>query len=130
MKIDLKELVTENFSYKVVSLLIALILWVTILGRRDFSLTKTMDVEVIPGAHQIISQISTDSVRVKVSGPRTALKKFMETGMSQLITVDISQFPPGEFEVDIPIRQIDVPFGVKVISIKPSVIKGKISPKE
>lgn len=129
MKIDLRELLFDNFSYKVVSLLIALILWVTILGRRDFSLTKTMDIEVIPGTQQTLSQISTDSVRVKVSGPRTALKKFMETGMSQLITVDVSQFPSGDFEAEIPLRQIDVPFGVKVISVKPALIKGKITTK-
>jgi YbbR domain-containing protein len=129
MKIDLKELFTENLSYKLVSLLIALILWVTILGRRDFSLTKTIDVELIPGSQQTLSMVSSDTVRVKVSGPRTALKKFMETGMSQLITIDVSQFPSGDFEVDIPVRQIDVPFGVKVISLKPSAIKGKINPK-
>lgn len=130
MKPRIKNLVTENLSYKVVSLLIALILWVTILGRRDFSLTKTIDVELIPSAGQVVLMPSTDVVRVKVSGPRTALKKFVESGMSQLITIDVSKFPDGEMEVEIPARQIDVPFGVKVISIKPSTVKAKILTKE
>lgn len=130
MKPRLKNLVTENLSYKVVSLLIALILWVTILGRRDFSITKTIDVELVPASSQVVLQQSTDIVRVKVSGPRTALKRFIESGMSQLITIDVSKFPDGEMEVEIPSKQIDVPFGVKVISIKPATIKAKILTKE
>jgi YbbR domain-containing protein len=123
-------MVADNLSYKVVSLFIALILWLTILGRRDFSLTKTVEVELIPGIGQVITQQSADSVKVKVTGPRTALKKFMESGMSQLISIDISKKGDGEIEVEIPIKQIDVPFGVKVISIKPSVVRARVERKE
>jgi hypothetical protein len=50
--------------------------------------------------------------------------------MSQLITIDVSKFPDGDMEVEIPSRQIDVPFGVKVISVKPATIKAKILTKE
>jgi YbbR domain-containing protein len=116
-------MVTDNFSYKLVSLFIALILWLTILGRRDFSLTKTVDVELIPAAGEVVTNQSADSVKVKVTGPRTALKKFMESGMSQLISIDISKKGEGEVEIEIPLKQIDVPFGVKVISVKPSVVR-------
>ncbi len=125
-----RHMVTDNLSYKVVSLFIALILWLTILGRRDFSLTKTVEVELIPGIGQVITQQTADSVKVKVTGPRTALKKFMESGMSQLISIDISKKGDGEIEVEIPIKQIDVPFGVKVISVKPSVVRARVERKE
>jgi YbbR domain-containing protein len=121
---------TENFSYKVVSLFIALILWLTILGRRDFSLTKTIEIELIPGPQQTISAQSTDNVKVKVSGPRAALKKFMESGMSQLVSVDVSKKGEGDIEIEVPVKQIDVPFGVKVISVKPNFIRARILPKE
>ncbi|MBK7892579.1 MAG: hypothetical protein IPJ84_17540 [Bdellovibrionales bacterium] len=40
-----KDSLFENGIYKIVSLVVTLILWVTILGRRDFVLTKDMDVE-------------------------------------------------------------------------------------
>lgn len=124
-----RHIVMDNFSYKVVSLFIALILWLTILGRRDFSLTKTVEIELIPGPSQVISAQSTDSVKVKVSGPRAALKKFMESGMSQLVSVDVSKKGEGDIEVEVPIKQIDVPFGVKVISVKPNQIRARIQPK-
>lgn len=125
-----RNMVTDNISYKVVSLFIALILWLTILGRRDFSLTKTVDVELIPAAGQIVMNQSADSVKVKVTGPRTALKKFMESGMSQLISIDISKKGEGEVEIEIPTKQIDVPFGVKVISVKPSVVRAQVKRQE
>lgn len=126
MKTRIQDIVISNLSYKIVSLLIALILWVTILGRRDFSMTKVMDLEVIPGVQQVATHISADSIRVKVSGPRTALKKFMDAGMGQIVSIDLSHIPEGDFEVEVPIRQIDVPFGVKVISVRPQKIKGRI----
>lgn len=130
MKTTWKTAFTENFSYKLVSLFIALILWLTILGRRDFSLTKNIEVELVPAVGQVVTEQSADSVKVKVTGPRTALKKFMESGMSQLISLDISRKGEGDIDIEIPPKQIDVPFGVKVISIKPTVIRAHVTHKD
>ena len=126
MKHKWKDNITENFSYKVVALFISLILWLTILGRRDFSLTKTLEVELMPGGNQAVVSQSVETVKVKVAGPRTALKKFMDSGLSQLLTIDISKKGEGDMEIEVPIKQIDVPFGVKVISVRPPFIKAKI----
>lgn len=126
MKRKWKDVVTENFSYKVVALFISLILWITILGRRDFSLTKSLEVELMSGSNQTVISQSVETVKVKVTGPRTALKKFMDSGLSQLITIDVSQRGGGDIEVEVPLKMIDVPFGVKVVSVRPSVIKAKI----
>lgn len=126
MKRKWKDVVTENFSYKVVALFISLILWLTILGRRDFSLTKSLEVELMSGMNQTVVSQSVETIKVKVAGPRTALKKFMDSGLSQLITIDVSQKGSGDIEVEVPIKMIDVPFGVKVISVRPSVIRAKV----
>lgn len=130
MKVRVKDLVFENFSYKMVSLFIALILWLTILGRRDFTLTKSIEVEMIPGNSQAVISQSVDAIKVKVSGPRTALKKFMDSGIGQLMSVDISKLGEGDLDVQVPVRQIDVPFGVKIISVKPSVIRVRVVEKK
>ena len=125
-----KSALTENLSYKIVSLFIALILWLTILGRRDFSLTKSLEIELLAGAHQTVTMQSADSIKVKVSGPRTALKKFMESGLSQLISIDVSQLGEGDVDIEVPLTHIDVPFGVKVISVRPSVVRAHIVHKD
>lgn len=126
MKTRWRSYVTENFSYKVVSLFIALILWLTILGRRDFTLTKSVDIELLTSGSQTVVSQSVDTVKIKVSGPRTALKKFMESGMSPLVSIDISKKGTGDLDVEVPIRLIEVPFGVKIVSVRPTSVKARV----
>ncbi len=121
---------TENLSYKIVALFISLILWLTILGRRDFVLNKSIDVEFIVGSgSQIVAQ-TTDHINVKVSGPRTSLKKFLESTLSQNIVVDISQRGEGVVNVDIPLNKIEVPIGVRILGIRPNQIQVEVVKKK
>ncbi|MFZ4403628.1 MAG: CdaR family protein [Pseudobdellovibrionaceae bacterium] len=118
--------ITDHLGYKVVALLIAVILWLTILGRRDFVLTRGVDLDFVAAQGYVIKAQAVDRVKVKVSGPRTALKKYLESGFSQSLTIDISQLKEGFSDVEIPLQKIDVPLGVKVLSLKPSVVRLEI----
>jgi len=126
MKSRWSGIVTENFSYKVVALFISLILWLTILGRRDFVLSKDIDIELAtaPGTH-VVAQ-TADHIKVKVSGPRSALKKFLESSLSQSITLDISQKGEGVVYVDIPLNKIEVPLGVRILGVRPNQIQAEV----
>ena len=126
MKRRWSAVVTENFSYKLVALFISLILWLTILGRRDFVLSKDIDLELItaPGT-QVVAQ-TTDHVKLKVSGPRAALKKFMDSSLSQTLTMDLSARGEGVIYVDIPLNRIEVPMGVKILGIRPNQIQVEV----
>lgn len=117
---------TQNFSYKVVALFISLILWLTILGRRDFVMSKDVDVELVtaPG-YQVVAQTS-DHIKVKVSGPRAALKKFMDSSVSQSITLDISQRGEGVVYVDIPVTKFETPLGVRILGLRPNQIQAEV----
>jgi YbbR domain-containing protein len=118
---------TENLSYKIVALFISLILWLTILGRRDFVLSKNIDIELIPAVGtQVVAQ-TTDHIKLKVSGPRSALKKFMDSSFSQNISLDISQRGEGVIPVDIPANKIEVPLGVKILGIRPNQIQVEVA---
>lgn len=119
-------LVSENFNYKLVALFISLILWLTILGRRDFVFSKNIEVDLITAPGSSVVAQTADQIKVKVSGPRTALKKFMESGFSQSIAVDISNRGEGTMDVDIPINRIEVPMGVKILGVRPSVIRAEV----
>jgi len=121
--------VTENFSYKMVALFISLILWLTILGRRDFVLSKKIDIEFQTKPGQVVVAQTADNIRVKVSGPRTALKKFMENPQSQSIVIDISDRGEGVLDVDVPLNKIDVPMGVRVLGVRPNVIRAEVANK-
>lgn len=126
-----KDRIFENGSYKLVSLFVTLILWVTILGRRDFMLTKDMDVEfLLPKSTVIESKQGERKVSVKVSGPRTALKKFGQSPGS--ITFDLTKAEVTEkntrVKTVIQTKNIEVPFGVKVVSIDPPDLEVILSP--
>lgn len=129
MKRKIRAFLTENLSYKMVSLFIALILWITILGRRDFVVAKKVDMELIPPPGYTVVFQSVDTIKIKVSGPRTALRRFIENGVSQIVTLDLSSKGPGRYEVEIPRGRVDVPFGVKLVSLQPERIEVQIEKK-
>lgn len=128
-----KNWIFENGSYKLVALFVTLILWVTILGRRDLVLTKEMDIEfllpksiaVAPGPEQ--KEVDRH-VTVKVSGPSKALKRFSQNPGT--ITIDLGRSGPGPVQAMITPRSIEVPFGVKVLSVTPSVVSVTLVPAD
>ncbi len=125
-----KEIFTENLSSKIVALFISFILWVTILGRRDFVQSKEVDIELMTSAQYQILDQDVEHVRVRVSGPRAALKKFMENHGSQTLLIDTSSLKEGKFEIKVPAGKIETPLGVKILSVKPSLIHATVVKKE
>ena len=75
----LKESFFANASYKLVALFISLILWMSILGQRDFVVTKEVEIEFNLKTGYMISSQSVDKVKVKLSGAQILLKKFKVT---------------------------------------------------
>lgn len=127
MKRRLSHAITENFSYKIVALFISLILWLTILGRRDFVMTRDIEVDLITELGQVVVAQTIDQIKVKVSGPRTALKKFMDSAYSQSMSIDVSKKPDGIIDIDVPLNKIEAPMGVKILSVRPLVIRAELS---
>jgi len=127
---SIRALFLENISYKLVSLFISLILWITIMGRRDFTMTRSLDLEVFPAAGYSIMSQSHDRLKIKVTGSRTALRRFVETEGSQVVGVDMSSYAEGTYDVEIPPSKVEVPFGVKILSANPTHIQVKIKKKD
>ena len=119
----------ENFVSKAVALVIALVLWVTILGRRDFIQTKQIEIELYPSSQYVVTQQSTDHVRIRVSGVREALKRFIESPTNQTLLIDVSDRTEWPFTVKVPLQKIELPLGVKILSIKPTLVKAVLMKK-
>lgn len=123
---SLSETIFENGSYKLVALFIALILWLTILGRRDFVVNKEIEVDFTAAENYMVSGQSSDKVRIKLSGPQPLLKKYKET--LQTIQISLADKGAGLFEIDMTPSKIEVPQGLKILSVKPSQIRVEITP--
>jgi YbbR domain-containing protein len=124
---DYKYFITNNLSYKFISLFIALILWVSILGRRDFVTTKQMEVLFLTSSNYSVIGQSVDRIKVKVSGSQPLMKKFKERSIN--LTIDATENKDGIFEFDITQSLIDLPRGLRILSIKPNSIRVQISEK-
>ena len=128
-KIDrFKADIFDNFSYKVVALIISLILWLSLLNRREFITTKELDVDIVTAENMVIMGQTSDKLRVKVSGPQPLLKKFKES--PQVIAFDMSDKAVGYYDVEVSGSKIDVPKGLKILGIRPNTIHVEIVEKQ
>jgi YbbR domain-containing protein len=118
----------ENGSYKLVALFVTLILWVTILGRRDFPLVKEMEVKfLLPPATMIANEKESDRrVTVKVSGPRAMLAQFNRNPGT--VTIDLRKSQPGLVEADITALNLRLPDRVRFLAVTPPTITVNILP--
>jgi hypothetical protein len=117
----ISHLITENASYKLVALMVTVILWVTILGRRDFTMVRDVEVSVaVPAGYQVLEQ-GERVVQVRVGGSRMALKKFLS--QNSRIEVEAMRVQEGVRYVAIPVESLDLPFGVRLLSITPARVQ-------
>jgi len=112
---------TENGSYKLVALFITLVLWVTFLGRRESVYTGEVTLEYLTKDSIVVANEIPDSVEVRVSGPQMRLKKVSDQ-LENSLTLDLSNHTTGKVPVTIPIEQLQLPFGTKVLSVSPERI--------
>jgi hypothetical protein len=116
------EALFENGSYKLVALFVTLILWVTILGRRDFRVEKAVDLEIVlPPGLSIKEREIPRQVIVRVAGTRMALRRFSQT--PDVVTIDLSRAQAGLVRQTMTPKLIDAPFGVKVESVTPEFLQ-------
>lgn len=121
MKAIFKEWVYENGSYKLVALFITLILWVSVLGRKETTVAKEVPMQFISADEKIVTNVSNKSVRFEMTGSRRALRRFLVDKVDP-ITVDLKGRGNGRLIVTVPEDSLRLPFGVKVLSVTPPSI--------
>lgn len=124
----IKDFFNENLSFKIVSLFVALILWISILGRRDFVTTKEVEVQFLTANGFMASNQSVERVKYKISGPQPLMKKFKEKNI--MLTIDATENNAGIYEFDINPTSIDIPHELRVLNIKPNSIRVEITEKK
>lgn len=109
--------VVENGSYKIVALLIALILWITVLGNKDQVLNQMVKINFKLSKNRIIANSVTDRVQIQVSGSRLSLKKISK-GIEP-IEINLEDAKTGRTIVSIPTDRIALPFGAQILNVTP-----------
>lgn len=114
----MKTRLTENMSYKFVALGVAVILWMSMLGRKDSTLMKDFELQILLGPNLEMTTQVPQIVKVEVAGPRVALKKLNQ--MNPVFTVDLTAARSGRQLVQLNREGLNLPIGARVLSIDPS----------
>lgn len=118
IKIFIKNLFTVHPRQKWFSLIVALFVWGFVIGQKETVMEKEVSLQ-----YQLKAKVemldSVKKVKVKLSGPSISLRKFNDQPSSLLI--DISEYPVGGlYSVELAKEGLNVPLGVKVLTITPN----------
>lgn len=113
----MKSNLTDNMSYKFVALGVAVILWMSMLGRKDSTLMKEFELQVLLAPNLEMETQVPQLVRVELAGPRVALKKINQ--MSPVFTVDLTGARAGRQVVQLNREALNLPIGARVLTIDP-----------
>ena len=115
------ELVTKNWTLKLLSLVFAMILWMFIMGERHLEVGYTVPLELqnIPKELIVASQVPS-LIDVRISGPRTLLMKVSPGDIG--ITVDLSDLKPGLTSFKRLEERLNLPSGMRVTRVSPSFV--------
>ena len=108
----------HNFSLKVVSVTVASILWVLVLGSRGVEVTKEVALEVVTPPELVVSSPVPDRVLFRLSGPKAFLRTVLSR-RDEPIRIQLQGMRPGVANHRFFSDTIRVPLGVKVVGITP-----------
>lgn len=117
----------QNGSYKLVALFVALVLWVAILGRKDFVMTMDLPMNFhLPEQTEIVNDV-VRTVKVKVGGPRLALKRFQKA--NKKLQISLRRAGIGRMTFRVQENDFVIPPKVRLIAVSPSFLSIEIREK-
>lgn len=116
---------TSHLATKIVSVIIAVVLWGIVLGSRIVEVTKEIPLELITSSEVVAANDVPDKITFKLSGPKAFLRSILDR-REDPIRVNLSGAKPALVTYRFFSDNIRVPIGVKVQSINPSYITIKL----
>jgi len=117
MRASMTAKMRDNMSYKIVALGVAVVLWLSMLGKKDSTMSRDFELQVLlPPRMELVSQPPL-FVRVEVAGPRVVLKKLNQ--IQPVFTVDLTNAKAGRQIVELSREGINLPIGARVVSVDP-----------
>ena len=118
-------LLTANVGTKLISLAIAIVLWVIVMGSRSVEVTKEVPLEIITPPDLIVGNEIPDKIQFRLSGPKAFLRAIVDR-REDPIRVNLAGAKPGVITYRFFSDNIRVPIGVKVLSVNPTAILIKL----
>lgn len=122
-----RDLFLRNWSLKLMSLLVAVLLWTFVVGQEKAEVGVSIPIEIVnlPPDLVIANDIPT-SVELRVYGLRSIIKGVISRNTTKVI--DLGNASPGVITIHLTPEDFSLPGGVKVTRIRPSTIELDIQP--
>lgn len=123
----LRAMVFNNVLLKMVSLIIAFMLWSFLMLERKSEVTLNIPIRIenVPDNLVIVEPPPPD-IRVAVRGSRTQLRSINEALMPYRI--DLAGFRAGETTIDVIPDKINLPRGLRIVHVNPTKITIELAP--
>lgn len=117
----LRGLLLDNWGLKLLSLAFAVLLWMFVVGekRSEVSLSLPLELTRVPQHMVIVSRVP-EAIRVRLNGPRSLLAGVNPNQL--VVRLDLDGIQPGISGFEILPSRLNLPRGVEVTYISPSVI--------
>lgn len=119
-----RDIFLGNAGTKFVSIVIAVVLWAIVLGSRSVTLNKEVPLEVITSSDVVPANDLPRTVVMELSGPKAYLRTFVES--QEPFRLNLAGRKPGVITQHIFADDIQVPIGVKVVSVHPAEVVVKL----
>lgn len=112
-------LFSGNSGAKIVSMIVAVVLWVVVLGSRAVEVTKEIPIAVTTPSDLVISNEIPEKVLFRLSGPKAFLRAILDRPEDP-IRVNLSGAKAGQVTYRFFADNIRLPIGVRVLQVNPA----------
>src|SRR5215471_4701485 len=114
--------ITNNWHLKIVSLVLAVMLWMAVANQAssEIGLEVPLEYRNIPRRLEITGDM-TNTVQVRLRGSSSLIKDITAKDVST--TIDLGKMTSGEKIVPLSPQNVQAPFGAEVIRVNPSSIR-------
>jgi YbbR domain-containing protein len=118
---SLRQFFTKNPGLKIISLFLAVVTWMFVVGEQtaEISLTIPLEIVNVPTDLVVVNDV-IDNLTVRVSGPRSLIRRLANERLSK--TIDLKGVRAGKIGFEILPEELPLPGGVKVTRLSPSSI--------
>jgi YbbR domain-containing protein len=119
---SLRHLVTHNWHFKIVSLVLATMLWMAVANQAssEIGLEVPLEYRNIPAQLEITGDM-TNTVQVRLRGSSNIIKDISAKDVSTII--DLSKMRLGDKIIPLSPQNVQAPFGAEVIRVNPSSVR-------
>jgi YbbR domain-containing protein len=115
--------ITSNISWKLLSLVVAVLLWLSVSSEPEISTFRTVPVQYkdLPSELEISSDL-IESVTLELRGPAGELRDFADSQQTAVV-LDMARVQPGERTFGVGAENVQLPRGLLLVRAIPSQVR-------